>query len=434
MASEEKINILVLGSGGREHALAWKLKESSRCKHLFVAPGNPGTAKIATNLGVSLSDFEGIASICRQENIRLLIIGPEAPLVEGLVDFLKAKKDLKDLAIIGPSQHGARLEGSKDFSKQFMQRHGIPTAKARSFTPDEVEEGMRYLEQHSLPIVLKADGLAAGKGVILTSDVNEAKAVFWAMLKEDRFGKAGHRVLVEECLHGVEVSCFVLTDGEDYLMLPAAKDYKRIGEGDTGPNTGGMGAVSPVPFADRAFKDKVEEQVVKPTIAGLRKEKIEYFGFLFIGLMNVGGEPMVIEYNCRLGDPETQAIVPRLEGDFVNLLLSAARGKLAKQVIAINAQASATIVLAAEGYPDAPKLGDEIPDFKAEDGVLVFHAGTACRAGKLKTNGGRVMTVTALAPALEQAVEKATRAAEAIAWRGRYFRRDIGQDVLAASR
>ena len=431
MAKTEQLNILVLGSGAREHALAWKLKQSPRCRNLMVAPGNPGTGSIATNLAVRLDDFEAIECICRQERIDLVIIGPEAPLVAGLTDHLRKTKDLKHLAIIGPGADGAQLEGSKLYSKLFMQRHGVPTAAAHSFTADTVAEGMVYIENHSLPIVLKADGLAAGKGVILTSDVNEAKATLWQMLKENKFGQAGDTVLVEEFLDGIELSCFVLTDGEHYVMLPSAKDYKRIGEGDTGPNTGGMGAISPVPFATPAFMKKVEEEVVKPTIAGLVAEGISYVGFLFIGLMNVGGEPKVIEYNVRLGDPETEAIIPRIEGDLVELFIAAAQGKLHKANIAISPKTACTVVLSAEGYPNTPRSGDPITQEPVAKNVQVFHAGTGLKAGKLQTNGGRVMAVTALADDLPTAVQNAQEAAHQITWEGRYFRKDVGQDLLA---
>lgn len=401
------------------------------CDALFVAPGNAGTQQIATNLPFAVTDFEAIAKAIRKYRIDLLIIGPEDPLVKGLVDFLRSKKSLTGLRIIGPDQQGAQLEGSKDFSKQFMQRHGIPTAASRTFTHDNLQEGLAYLESHSLPIVLKADGLAAGKGVIITENIEEAQTVLRLMLSGEKFGEAGSKVVVEQYLRGIELSVFVLTDGINYKILPEAKDYKRIGEGDTGPNTGGMGAVSPVKFATNTFLKKVEEKVVKPTLAGLQQDGIRYQGFIFVGLMNVKGEPFVIEYNARMGDPETEVVLPRIQTDLVELLTATADGELNKIDLQVSPQTAVTTVVVAGGYPDAYEKGKEIAEMDALDDVTAFHAGTApAQNGHVLTNGGRVLALTALANSLENAVTKSQKAARTVQFEGKYYRKDIGLDLI----
>lgn len=426
------MNILILGSGGREHAFAWKLAQSPLCDHLFAAPGNTGTAQIATNLPIAFTDFAGIAGAIRTHKIDLVLVGPEEPLVKGVVDYLRNQPDLADLRIIGPDAQGAQLEGSKDFSKRFMNAHGIPTAASRTFTSETVAEGLTYLETHSLPIVLKADGLAAGKGVIIAETVAEAKTTMTEMLG-GRFGDAGQRVVIEQFLRGIELSVFVLTDGVNYKMLPEAKDYKRIGEGDTGPNTGGMGAVSPVVFASETFLKKVEERVVKPTLAGLQQEGIVYKGFIFIGLMNVKSEPVVIEYNARMGDPETEVVLPRIQTDLVELLVAAADGELDKITMQVSAQTAVTTVVVAGGYPDAYEKGHPITELDRLNGldeVTAFHAGTADLNGTVVTNGGRVMAITAMANSLENAVRKSQEAARMVQFDGKQFRKDIGLDLI----
>ncbi|MBO0937132.1 phosphoribosylamine--glycine ligase [Fibrella sp. HMF5335] len=423
------MNILILGSGGREHAFAWKLAQSPLCDHLFAAPGNTGTAQVATNLPIAFTDFPAIAAAIRTHQVELVLVGPEEPLVKGVVDFLRKEPDLAHLRIVGPDAAGAQLEGSKDFSKQFMNAHGIPTAASQTFTSETVAEGMAYLDTHSLPVVLKADGLAAGKGVIIAETANEAKKVLTDMLG-GQFGRAGHRVVIEQFLRGIELSVFVLTDGVNYKILPEAKDYKRIGEGDTGPNTGGMGAVSPVVFATDAFLRKVEERVVKPTLAGLQQEGIVYKGFIFIGLMNVKSEPVVIEYNARMGDPETEVVLPRIQTDLVELLVAAADGELDKVTMQVSAQTAVTTVLVAGGYPDAYEKGHSITDLDRLDEVTAFHAGTADQNGAVVTNGGRVLAITAMANSLENAIRKSQEAARMVQFDGKYFRKDIGLDLI----
>lgn len=424
------MNLLLLGSGGREHAFAHKLTQSPRCTRLFVAPGNAGTAQLATNLPIAATDFERLAEAVRERAIDLLIVGPEEPLVRGVRDFFEKKDEFKNLRIVGPDAVGAQLEGSKDFSKAFMHRHGIPTAASRTFTAETLDAGIAYLETQSLPIVLKADGLAAGKGVIIAESLDEAKTTLREMLVDAKFGEASRKVVVEQFLRGIELSVFVLSDGVNYKILPEAKDYKRIGEGDTGPNTGGMGAVSPVPFADAEFMAKVEERVVKPTLAGLNAEGIRYVGFIFIGLMNQDGDPWVIEYNARMGDPETEAVLPRIESDFVELLLAAAEGRLDEQELQLSEKNAVTTVLVSGGYPGEYAKGHEISFVKTPDNVTVFHAGTAEKSGAVVTSGGRVLAVTALGDSLEAARSASQSAAELITFEGKFFRKDIGKDLV----
>ncbi len=425
------MKILILGAGGREHAFTWKLAQSPHCDALFVAPGNAGTGQIATNLPIAVTDFAGIAQAVRQHSIGLLLIGPEEPLVKGLVDYLRQEPDLATLRIIGPDQAGAQLEGSKDFAKAFMARHNIPTAASKTFTADTIDKGLAYLDTHTLPIVLKADGLAAGKGVVIAETLAEAKQTLRAMLTDGQFGEAGRKVVVEQFLRGVELSVFVLTDGVNYVLLPEAKDYKRIGEGDTGPNTGGMGAVSPVVFASQSFLRKVEDKVVKPTLAGLQKEGIRYQGFIFIGLMNVKNEPMVIEYNARMGDPETEVVLPRLQTDLVDLLVATADGELDKVSVQISAQTAVTTVLVSGGYPAVYETGKFIHETNGPAEVMVFHAGTTTDAtGQVVTNGGRVLAITAVANSLENAVRKSQEAARVVQFDGKQYRKDIGLDLI----
>lgn len=425
------MNILLLGSGGREHAFAWKIVQSPQCAQLFVAPGNAGTAELATNIALGITDFQGIHQFILDKSIDLVVVGPEEPLVKGLVDFLQSKPDTINLPIVGPPKLGATLEGSKDFSKRFMQRNNIPTAAYETFTADQIEAGLAYLEKQNLPIVLKADGLAAGKGVLICLSLEEAKASLKEMLLEAKFGDASSKVVVEEFLNGIELSVFVATDGKSYKILPEAKDYKRIGEGDTGLNTGGMGAVSPVIFANAEFLKKVEDRIVKPTIAGLAKEKIEYKGFLFIGLMNKDGEPSVIEYNVRMGDPETEAVLPRIESDFLGLLNGIAKGTLSEYELKISPDYATTVVMVSGGYPDSYKKGFPISLPSSSEGSVIFHAGTAKNSeGELVNQGGRVIAVTGFGKGLDEALQNAFRTVEGISWEKAYYRKDIGQDIL----
>jgi phosphoribosylamine--glycine ligase len=425
------MNVLILGSGGREHAFAWKIAQSPLCDSLFVAPGNAGTADVATNLPISYNDFEAVAAAVIEHSIDLVIVGPEEPLVKGVVDYFESRPELSKVKLIGPNAAGAQLEGSKDFSKQFMQKYGIPTASSRTFTAETLEIGLEYLETHPLPIVLKADGLAAGKGVIIAEKHKDAQEAFTEMLVDGKFGSAGNKVVIEQFLKGIELSVFVLCDGENYKILPEAKDYKRIGENDTGLNTGGMGAVSPVAFADANFLRKVEEKVVKPTLHGLKSEGIKYVGFIFIGLMNIKGEPYVIEYNVRMGDPETEVVLPRIQSDFLILLASTAKGTLQDIEMTISPQVAVTTVLVAGGYPEEYEKGKVISGQEKVEDVLLFHAGTTFNANtEVVTNGGRVMVLTGVANSLENAVHKSQRAAQAIQFEGKYFRHDIGMDLI----
>ncbi|HEY0272860.1 MAG TPA: phosphoribosylamine--glycine ligase [Chitinophaga sp.] len=425
------MKILLLGSGGREHALAWKMAQSPLCTQLFIAPGNAGTPQYGENVNIAVSDFAGIKAFCLENGIDLVVPGPEDPLVKGIYDFFLQDEALRHIPVMGHSRHGAQLEGSKAFAKQFMGRHGIPTAAYREFTGDSYEEGMAYLAQHALPVVIKADGLAAGKGVVIAQTTAEAQDAFRQMIRDAKFGDAGKKVVIEQFLTGIELSVFALTDGKDYVVLPSAKDYKRIGEGDTGLNTGGMGAVSPVPFADQAFMDKVEAQVIKPTIDGLFKENIAYRGFVFFGLINVAGQPYVIEYNCRMGDPETEVVMPRLQNDLLELFQAVIRGTIGRQQILADPRTAATVMLVAGGYPEAYEKGKAITGIPASTASqLVLHAGTTLAGGQVVTNGGRVMTITSLAPDLATALAHSRATAAQIQFDGKYFRKDIGFEFV----
>lgn len=424
------MNILIIGNGGREHAIAWKVSQSPLCDRLYVAPGNPGTALIATNVDLAADNFHALGQLCQDKNIELIVVGPEAPLVNGIRDYFESDPWLKDVLIVGPGKKGAQLEGSKDFSKQFMLRNNIPTAKARTFIVSELTHAFDYISTCKPPIVLKADGLAAGKGVVISLSQAEAKAVIKEMLVNKKFGEASTKVLIEEFLSGIELSVFVLTDGKDYVMLPEAKDYKRVGDGDTGPNTGGMGAVSPVNFATPAFMQRVEAEVIRPTIDGLKREGIDYKGFIFVGIMNVGGNPFVIEYNARLGDPETQAIMPRIKSDFLELLVAAAKGELKGKDLEIDPNHSVTVAMVSEGYPGQYLKGKVIRGLQADADHYVFHAGTKKENENILTEGGRVLAVTGKAHSLEEARKLAYKKVSAIAWEGLYFRKDIGIDLM----
>lgn len=424
------MNILILGSGGREHALAWKLAQSPLCEALFVAPGNAGTHFIAKNIPIDVLDFQGLSEFSLNQNIHMIVVGPEVPLVHGIVDFFKRDSRLNHIHIIGPGQDGAQLEGSKDFSKNFMNKYKIPTAASKTFFKNTLQEGLSYLESHTLPIVLKADGLAAGKGVIIAENVVDAKSALVEMLEEDKFGEAGSKVVVEEYLHGIELSVFVISDGSNYVILPEAKDYKRIGEGDTGLNTGGMGAVSPVPFADAAFLQKVDQTIIKPTIQGLKNENIDYSGFIFFGLMSVNGNPYVIEYNARLGDPESEVIIPRIQTDLAELFLATSEKRLGGIAIKLSPETATTVMLVAGGYPNSYEKGHEITGLEKIENVLAFHAGTKLSGDRVITNGGRVISITAIAPSIEEALSNSNKASEIIQWQDKYFRKDIGLDLL----
>ncbi len=424
------MNILLLGSGGRESAFAWKISQSSKCKQLFIAPGNPGTSKYGKNINIKVTDFEGIGNFCRENDVDLVLVGPEEPLVKGIHDYFLADVDLKNIPVVGPQQEGAQLEGSKDFSKEFMFRHQIPTAASKTFTRDTLEEGLAYLATQNLPIVLKADGLAAGKGVLICATLQEARLELTEMLAEAKFGDASSKVVVEQFLQGIELSVFVMTDGTNYKVLPEAKDYKRIGEGDTGLNTGGMGSISPVPFADAAFMQKVTDRVIIPTVEGLKKENIPYKGFIFIGLMNCGGDPYVIEYNCRMGDPETESVMRRIDSDFVDLLLGVAEGNLNERTLTISPKTAVTVVCVAGGYPGEYLKNKVIAGIENVRESEVFHAGTAMQGEDIITTGGRVLAITTLQDNLFDALQQATADASRIYYDGMYFRKDIGFDLL----
>ena len=424
------MKILILGSGGREHAMAWKMAASPLCDELFIAPGNAGTSQCGTNLSVSLNDFEGIKNACITHSIDLVVVGPEEPLVKGITDYLISDPALQNMDVIGPDQSGARLEGSKAFAKAFMMRHAIPTAAYREFTLENYAEGVAYLQQHPLPVVLKADGLAAGKGVVICENPIEAIAEFELMIQRSKFGDAGKKVVVEQFLKGIEISVFVLTDGKNYVILPEAKDYKRVGEGDTGPNTGGMGAVSPVPFANDALKKKIEEKVIRPTVEGLKKEGLEYRGFIFFGLMIANDEPYMIEYNCRMGDPETEVVIPRLKNDLVQLLKAAADQQLDAVKIETDARTACTVVAVSGGYPGEYKKGIEIKglnDVNPADS-MVFHMGTAQEGEKVLTNGGRVFCISSYGRSVFDAVEISKEEMQKVHFTGMEYRGDIGYE------
>lgn len=424
------MNVLIIGSGGREHAFAWKIAQSPQLENLYIAPGNAGTSLCGTNVNISVNDFEAIKKLVWEKSIDLVLVGPEDPLVNGIHDFFLSDDVLKDVAVIGPKKDGAQIEGSKDFSKRLMVKYGIPTARYNSFTKNNLEEGYQFLETLKPPYVLKADGLAAGKGVLILSDITEAKQELKNMLLDAKFGNASSTVVIEEFLHGIELSVFVLTDGNNYKILPAAKDYKRIGEGDTGLNTGGMGAVSPVPFADNDFIKKVEEKVVIPTINGLKSEGIDYRGFIFIGLMNCNGEPSVIEYNCRMGDPETEVVIPRIKSDLLDLLDGVAKQTLHQKTFEVINETAATVVLVSGGYPEDYEKGKLVKGLDLIKESQVFHSGTIEKDNDVLTNGGRVFAITSFSNSIKGAVEKSFKAAQTIHYEGKYYRKDIGLDLI----
>ena len=423
------MNVLVLGSGGREHTFAWKIAKSPLCADLYVAPGNSGTASIATNLDISVTDFEGIKSAVLNHNIEMLVVGPEDPLVNGVHDFFLNDDALKHVAVIGPQKAAATLEGSKEFAKEFLFRHNIPTAAYQSFTANDLEKGFSFLETLSPPYVLKADGLAAGKGVLIIDNLDEAKSELKNMLVDSKFGNASSKVVIEEFLDGIELSCFVLTDGIHYKLLPTAKDYKRIGEGDTGLNTGGMGAISPVPFADEVLLNKIEERIVKPTIEGLKKDKTPYKGFIFIGLIVVNNEPLVIEYNVRMGDPETEAVLPRINTDLMEIFIAIKNQNLNTINLEVNPKTATTVVLVSGGYPEAYEKGKTISGFENVQEAIVFHAGAQHSNDEVVTSGGRVMAITALGLDHKEALNKAYNEISKIKFEGMNFRKDLGFDL-----
>jgi len=423
------MNILLLGSGGREHALAWKMLQSPLCDTLFVAPGNAGTATIANNVNISPLDFEAVKSFVLEQGVNMVVVGPEDPLVKGIYDFFKNDAALAAIPVIGPSKHGAELEGSKEFAKKFLVKNNIPTAAYDAFTKETVEQGCAFLETLKAPYVLKADGLAAGKGVLILQDLAEAQEELRNMLVGEKFGQASTKVVIEEFLDGIELSCFVLTDGKSYKVLPTAKDYKRIGEGDKGLNTGGMGAVSPVPFADDAFMQKVEERVVKPTIQGLINDNIDYKGFVFIGLIKVGNDPFVIEYNVRMGDPETEVVIPRLQSDLVELFIAVANQKLDETVLSVNPKTAATVMLVSGGYPEDYEKGKVISGLNKVEGSIVFHAGTSVSGDDAVTAGGRVLAVTSYGDDFKEAIKKSYQNIALLHFDKMYFRTDIGFDL-----
>lgn len=424
------MNILILGSGGREHAFTHKLVQSKKVSQIFVAPGNAGTQEIATNIDVNPTDFEAVKNAVIAHNIQMVIVGPEAPLVNGVHDFFLADNELKNIPVIGPKKDGALLEGSKDFSKEFMIKHGIPTAKYKSFTKESLQEGKLFLEALSPPYVLKADGLAAGKGVLILDSLDEAKAELEEMVSNQKFGDASSTVVIEEFLKGIELSVFVLTDGINYKILPSAKDYKRIGEGDKGLNTGGMGAISPVPFADKAFLQKVEDLVVKPTIFGLQKDGIDYRGFIFIGLMNNNGDPSVVEYNVRMGDPETEVVLPRIESDLFDLFEGVAHQNLHEKEFSVTEKIATTVMLVSGGYPEAYEKGKLISGLETIKNSIVFHAGTKIKNNTVVTNGGRVIAVTSIAESIEKALKLSYESIDAIHFNKMNYRKDIGFDLV----
>ncbi|MDP3431811.1 MAG: phosphoribosylamine--glycine ligase [Bacteroidota bacterium] len=422
------MNILIVGSGGREHAMAWKIKQSPKLNQLFIAPGNAGTSLLGTNIEVGVSDFEGLKKAALDNRIDLVLVGPEVPLCEGLHDYFLVDKSLQHIKVVGPQKLGAQLEGSKDFAKEFMVRHQIPTAKYCSVTAETLSEGLAFLKTMTSPYVLKADGLAAGKGVLIIGELAEAENSLKEML-DGQFGVASQKVVVEEFLSGIECSVFAITDGKDYKILPVAKDYKRIGEGDTGLNTGGMGAISPVSFADEIFMNKVEERIIRPTVEGLQKDQIPYNGFLFFGLISVQGEPMVIEYNVRMGDPETEAVMLRIKSDFVDLLIGAADSTLSEKTIEIDDRTAAAVMLVAGGYPGPYEKGKIISGLENVENSFAFHAGTNYRNGEICTNGGRVIAVSSYGNSMQEALSLSYKNAQLINFEGKYFRKDLGFDL-----
>ena len=423
------MNVLILGSGGREHAFAWKIAKSSSCNQLFIAPGNAGTSEVGENVNIKTTDFENIKQLVLEKKIEMVIVGPEVPLVNGIYDFFKNDDKLCEIIVIGPSKKGAQLEGSKKFAKEFMIRHNIPTAKFKSFKKDTLLNGYDFLKTLSPPYVLKADGLAAGKGVVILETLKEAKAELKSMLDHKKFGEASKTVVIEEFLSGTELSVFILTDGCSYKILPTAKDYKRIGEGDTGLNTGGMGAVSPVPFVDRFYMEKIESEIIKPTIQGLQKENIVYQGFLFFGLINVNGDPKVIEYNVRMGDPETEVVIPRIKSDLLNLLKGIGDGMFSEKDLNISAEQTATVMLVSEGYPQKYQKGKKITGIENVTNSIVFQAGTKNKENSIITDGGRVMAVTSHGENISSALKKVFSDLKKISFEGKYYRKDIGLDL-----
>jgi|TARA_B110000881_G_C18578333_1_gene520065 phosphoribosylamine--glycine ligase len=424
------MNILLLGSGGREHAFAWKISKSNLCSQLYVAPGNAGTDLIAININLNINDFEEVKKLALDKKISLVVVGPEEPLVRGIVDYFKDDNELKNIKIFGPTKTGSQLEGSKDFSKNFMFRNGIPCAKSKTFNKDSIDEGFIFLEKMNAPYVLKADGLAAGKGVIISNNLKEAKDNLKNMLLNEQFGDASKNVLIEEFLDGIEVSVFAITDGKNYILLPEAKDYKKIGENDSGLNTGGMGAVSPVNFASNNFMQLVENTILKPTVNGLNKENIDFKGFIFAGLMNVNGKPYVIEYNVRMGDPETQVVIPRIKNDFVDIILKCIDNNINQVQLEIENNFVSTVILASNGYPENYSKGDTISNLSPKDDCIIFHAGTKKYENKIITNGGRVIACTGIGEDLITALNNSYKLAKIISWENKYYRNDIGKDLM----
>ncbi len=429
--TQHNMTILLLGSGGREHALAWKMLQSDKCQQLFVAPGNAGTSTIATNVNLNILDFPSIKSFVLENKVSMVVVGPEDPLVHGIYDYFKSDADINTIPVIGPSKVGAQLEGSKEFAKEFLVKHNIPTAAYDSFTKETVEKGCEFLTTLQPPYVLKADGLAAGKGVLIINDLAEAQQELRNMLVDAKFGEASSKVVIEEFLDGIELSCFVLTDGKSYKILPTAKDYKRIGDGDTGLNTGGMGAVSPVPFADAVLMEKIETRIVKPTVEGLQKDGIEYKGFVFIGLINVKGEPMVIEYNVRMGDPETEVVMPRVKSDLVELFTAVGQQKLDEVTLEIDERSATTIIIASGGYPEEYEKGKVISGIENVTDSIVFHAGTKEENGAIVSNGGRVLAITSYGNDFQEAIQKSYDSIAKIQFDKMYFRKDIGADLAS---
>lgn len=424
------MKVLLLGSGGREHAFAWKIAQSSILEELYIAPGNAGTRSHGTNVDLNTTDFAAVKSFVLEKNINMVVVGPEDLLVLGIVDFFLADNELKNIPLIGPDKEGAQMEGSKDFAKQFMMRHNIPTAKYATFTKDTLEEGYKFLESMKPPYVLKADGLAAGKGVLILNTLKEAKAELKSMLADAKFGEASSRVVIEQFLKGIELSVFAITDGDSFKILPEAKDYKRIGEGDTGLNTGGMGAISPVPFADETFKEKIKNQIIIPTVKGLKSEGINYKGFIFFGLISVKGEPYVIEYNCRMGDPETEVVIPRLKSDILDLFEGIASGTLSERDVLFDDRSACTVMMVSGGYPEDFQKGKQIYGLNSITDSLVFHAGTSSDGPAVMSNGGRVLTITSFGKDLTVALRRSYESAEKINFENAYYRKDIGFDVI----